>query len=107
VRETKSDVELLAFVPAAAPAELDAAFTVERRKFRYPAAEAAGGERELDQVREVPLVHVAGYLALASSHVRKSLKFSLPAARVRARPMLAARAEQGDCRPSAGACRAS
>ena len=55
-------------MPAAAAANWDAAFTVECFKLEALAAKAARRQLELDQVREVPLVHVASDLALAAAH---------------------------------------
>jgi len=44
-------------MPAAATANRNAALTVEGIKFDVLAAEAAGRQLKLDEVREIPLIH--------------------------------------------------
>jgi hypothetical protein len=65
-------VELLRLMPAAATANRNAALTVEGIKLEVLAAETAGRQLELDEVREVPLIHVPGDLALTAAHARRS-----------------------------------
>src|SRR6266487_2252272 len=59
-------------MPAAATANRNAALTVEGIKFEVLAAEAAGRQLKLDEVREIPLIHVPGDLALAAGHAHRS-----------------------------------
>ena len=72
IGEAEADVELLHLMPAAATANRNAALTVEGIKLEVLAAEAAGRQLELDEVRELPLVHVPGDFALAAAHARRS-----------------------------------
>src|SRR6266446_1538010 len=72
IGEAEADVELLHLMPAAATANRNAALTVEGIKFEVLAAEAAGRQLKLDEVRELPLIHVPGDLALAAAHAHRS-----------------------------------
>jgi hypothetical protein len=72
IGEAEADVELLHLMPAAATANRNAALTVEDIKLEVLAAEAAGRQLKLDEVREVPLIHVPGDLALAAAHAHRS-----------------------------------
>src|SRR5262249_59479728 len=56
-------------MPAAAAANWDAALTMEGIKLEALAAEATWWQLELDDVREVPLIHVPSNLELAAGHV--------------------------------------
>src|SRR5262249_60794170 len=56
-------------MPAAAAANWDAALTMEGIKLEALAAEATWWQLELDDVREVPLIHVPSDLELAAGHV--------------------------------------
>jgi len=62
-------VELLRLMPAAAAANWDAALTMGGIKLEALAAEATWWQLELDDVREVPLIHVPSDLELAAGHV--------------------------------------
>ena len=46
--------------------------TVEGIKLEVLAADAAGRQLKLDEVRELPLIHVPSDLALAAAHARRS-----------------------------------
>ena len=80
IGEAEADVELLHLMPAAATANRNAALTVEGIKFEVLAAEAAGRQLKLDEVRELPLIHVPGDLALAAAHAHRSSDRRTPAA---------------------------
>src|SRR5262249_53551623 len=56
-------------MPAAAAANWDAALTMEGIKLEALAAEATWWQLKLDDVREVPLIHVPSDLELAAGHV--------------------------------------
>ena len=70
--EAEADVELLHLMPAAAAANRNAVLTVEGVKLEVLAAEAAGRQLKLDEVRELPLSHVPRDLALAAAHAPRS-----------------------------------
>jgi hypothetical protein len=72
IGEAEADVELLHLMPAAATANRNAALTVEGIKLEVLAAEAAARQLELDEVRELPLIHVPSAFALAAAHARRS-----------------------------------
>jgi len=72
IGEAEADVELLHLMPAAATANRNAALTVEGIKLEVLAAEAAGRQLKLNEVRELPLIHVPSDLALAAAHARRS-----------------------------------
>jgi hypothetical protein len=59
-------------MPPAATANRNAVLTVEGIKFEVLAAEAAGRQLKLDEVRELPLIHVPGDLALSAAHAHRS-----------------------------------
>jgi hypothetical protein len=58
-------------MPAAATANRNAALTVEGIKLEVLAAEAAGRQLKLDEVRELPLIHVPRDLALTAAHAHR------------------------------------
>jgi hypothetical protein len=60
---------LLSLVPTAASANYDAAFTVERFKLLALVAEVAGRQLDLNDVREVPLIHMPSDLGLTAAHL--------------------------------------
>jgi hypothetical protein len=62
------DEEPILILPTAATAALDPAVSMERIEFPNAIAEAADRDLELHDVREVPLIHAAGDLALAAGH---------------------------------------
>jgi hypothetical protein len=64
--------EQMHLMPATATANRKAALNVEGIKLEVLAAEAAGRQLELDEVRELPLIHVPGAFALAAAHARRS-----------------------------------
>src|SRR6266446_21016 len=70
IGEAEADVELLHLTPAAATANRNATLTVEGIKLEVLAAEAAGRQLELDEVRGLPLIHVPGDFALAAARAR-------------------------------------
>src|SRR5215471_11449084 len=72
IGEAEADVELLHLMPAAATANRNAALTVEGIKLEVLAAETAGRQLELDEVRGLPLIQVPGDFALAAAHARRS-----------------------------------
>src|SRR5438132_1370783 len=78
VREAEPHVELLRLVAPSPASGLQPPLTVERVELRELTAEAAGRQRQLDDVREVPLVLVAGDLALAMGHQVSRRTFSCP-----------------------------
>src|SRR5215831_10200130 len=59
-------------MPAAATANRNAVLTVEGIKLEVLAADAAGRQLKLNEVRELPLIHVPSDLALAATHARRS-----------------------------------
>ncbi|HYV70157.1 MAG TPA: hypothetical protein VE970_08615 [Pseudolabrys sp.] len=61
-------MELLHLMPAAASANWYAALTMEGIKLEALAAEATWWQLELDDVRELPLIHVPSDLELAAGH---------------------------------------
>jgi hypothetical protein len=71
IGEAEADVEVLHLMPAAATANRNAVLTVEVIKLEVLAAEAAGRQLKLDEVRELPLIHVPSDLALAAAHARR------------------------------------
>src|SRR5215471_3577646 len=72
IGEAEADVELLHLMPAAATANRNAVLTVEGIKLEVLAADAAGRQLKLNEVRELPLIHVPSDLALAAAHARHS-----------------------------------
>jgi hypothetical protein len=72
IGEAEADRELLPLVTAAATADRDASFMVECIKLQGPVAEAPWRRLELDDVREVPLIHVSSDLELATTHLAQS-----------------------------------
>jgi len=72
IGEAEADVELLHLMPAAATTNRNAALTVEGIKLEVLAAEPTGRQLDLDEVRELPLIHVPGDFALAAAHARSS-----------------------------------
>src|SRR5262245_8669609 len=68
IREAEADVELRHLMPAAASANWYAALTMEGIKLEALAAEATWWQLELDDVRELPLIHVPSDLELAAGH---------------------------------------
>src|SRR5262249_3473183 len=68
-RGSRSDGQLLPLVTAAATADRDASFVVECIKLQGPVAEAPWWQLELNDVREVPLVHVSSDFELAAGHL--------------------------------------
>src|SRR5262249_61112809 len=65
-------------MPAAAAANWDAALTMEGIKLEALAAEATWWQLELDDVREVPLIHVPSDLELAAGLICMAAESSAP-----------------------------